>query len=321
MVEVSDPISQPKEAQSSPEASGIAAARTASLCALAKMDVAIRRLDKFTSTANGLERFLAVVQYNSQMIHYLLASPPLRALLARAHALSRPYVIRRSKSQAPPPNTAPTPPPPSPFLALSSLMSETRTTLRLLGLLSLWSWGSATLRKPPTDPILCAIACTQVTANVLYQILENVAHLASKGVLNRRAVERWGSLGKWYVWSTRAWLAHVLLEFVRVWREYVLAREMRKKNAELRGDVGDTEKGGRDEEEEEEEEGEKKSARRAEVSGWKKSLLNSLAWLPLCVHWSFEGGVGVPDQLVGLLSMAAGAWGVHDMWNVTAAVV
>ncbi|EEH34465.1 hypothetical protein PAAG_05514 [Paracoccidioides lutzii Pb01] len=329
MVESSDPISQPREAQSSPEASGIPATRTASLCALAKMDVAIRRLDKFTSTAYGLERFLAVIQYNSQMIHYLLASPPFRALLARVHALLRPYVISRSKPQAPTPKTAPTPPspPPPPFLALSSLMSETRTTLRLLGLLSLWSWGSATVRKPPADPILRTIACTQVTVNVLYQILENVAHLASKGVLNRRAVERWGSLGKWYVWSTRAWLAHVLLEFVRVWREYVLAREMRKKDAEVWGDVGHSEKGNRDEEggegEGEGEPGgrEKESARWAEVRGWKKSLLNSLAWLPLCVHWSFEGGVGVPDQLVGLLSMTAGAWGVHDMWNVTAAVV
>lgn len=54
---------------------------------------------------------------------------------------------------------------------------------------------------------------------------------------------------------------------------------------------------------------------------WKKSLVNSLAWLPLCVHWSFEDGVGVPDRMVGALSMAASVWGVYDMWNATAGMV
>ncbi|OAX82167.1 hypothetical protein ACJ72_03488 [Emergomyces africanus] len=282
-----------------------AAAKTA----ISKSDVIIRRLDKFISTATGQERLLALIQYNSQIIHYLVRSPLFGSISARLCSIllssTGPAAAGGGPSKTQP-QTTPA------LLALSSLMSETRTTLRLFGLLSIWSWGSATLKAPPTDPVLRTIAYAQVTANVLYQILENVAHLTSKGVLNRRLVERWGSVGKWYVWSTRAWLGHVLLEFVRVWREYVLSRE-RKRRAKG-GDV-DMEKGREGGKEDDD------VARRAEVRGWKKSIVNSLAWLPLCIHWSFEDGVGVPDRLVGVLSMTAGAWGMHDMWNSTAGVV
>ncbi|OJD12554.1 hypothetical protein AJ78_06881 [Emergomyces pasteurianus Ep9510] len=277
---------------------------TVAKTAISKSDVIIRRLDKFASTANGQERLLAMLQYNSQIIHYLLRSPPFQSISARLCAVLLPSATAAGTGGLPKkqPKTTPA------LLALSSLMSETRTTLRLFGLLSYWSWGSATFKTPPTDPILRSIAYTQVTAIVFYQILENVAHLTSKGVLSRRLVERVGSVGKWYLWSTRAWLGYVVLEFVRVWRGYVLSRERRRQKC------GDREIGRESGEEED-------VARRAEERGWKKSLVNNLAWLPLCLHWSFEDGFGVPDRLVGVLSMTAGAWGIHDMWNATAGVV
>ncbi|PGH31991.1 hypothetical protein GX50_05185, partial [[Emmonsia] crescens] len=229
--------------------------------ALLKSDVMIRRLVQFTSTAYGQERLLAMIQYNSQILHYLLHSPPLRSISARLHSILIPSATASAagvskSSQSPTPKAIPA------LLALSSLMSETRTTLRLFGLLSLWSWGSATLKAPPADPILRTIAYTQVTINILYQILENVAHLASKGVLERRLVERWGSVGKWYVWSTRAWLGHVLLEFARVWREYVISRERRGWGGKVEGGEGEGEGEGDEED----------AARRAEVREWKKSL-------------------------------------------------
>ncbi|PGH13845.1 hypothetical protein AJ79_03413 [Helicocarpus griseus UAMH5409] len=268
------------------------------LAALSKSDKLIRRVDQFISSAYGTERLFASVQYNAQIIHYLLASRRFRSLSARLRSLLPPLVSKSTSKPTPPsPATKAATPP---LLALSSLMSETRTTLRLLGLFSLWSWGSATVKNPPTDPILRAIAYSQVLANVLYQFLENVAHLAGKGILSKRLVERWGSLGAWWVWSTRAWLAHVLLEFVRVGREIVLLRQKQR-----------AERGGKLVPKEEE------IAREVAVRGWKKSLVNSLAWLPLCVHWSFEEGVGVPDHLVGLLSMTASAWGVRDLWKGT----
>ncbi|EEQ89890.1 peroxin 11C [Blastomyces dermatitidis ER-3] len=298
----SQPNDNPSSARSSPlPKSKCHCAGTKS--ALARSDVMIRRLDQFISTAYGQERLLAMVQYNSQIIHYFLLSPPLRSTFARLRSILLPANPGAgvAKPPPPPPQQQQTPP----LLALSALMSETRTTLRLLGLLSLWSWGSATLRNPPADPLLRTVAYAQVAVNVAYQVLENVAHLAGKGVVSRRAVERWGSLGRWWVWSTRAWLGHVLLEFVRVWREYVLAWDRRK------GFVSEDGK----------KIGEAEREREMEVRGWKKSIVNSLAWLPLCVHWSFEDGVGVPEKMVGVLSMTACAWGVYDMWNATAGVI
>ena len=226
-----------------------------------------------------------MTQYTAQMIHYALSSSPSTTIQNRLRALLN------IQSRAPKKLSTGTPP----LLILSSLLSDTRTTLRLFGLIGLWTWGSDTLKSPPRDPVLRTIAYSQVLVNIVYQILENVAHLASKGILNQRAVEKWGSLGKWWIWSTRAWLAHHLLDFVRLARVRQLAAKKRAA-------------------------GEKVDAptQAVEEKAFKKSMLNNLAWTPLCLHWSFDNGVGVPNYLIGWLSFAANSWIVADLWKATA---
>lgn len=59
-------------------------------------------------------------------------------------------------------------------------------------------------------------------------------------------------------------------------------------------------------------------AREMEIYSWKKSLVNNLCWAPLCVHWSLEEGVGVPEELTGVISLMAGLWGLRDSWRNTA---
>jgi hypothetical protein len=240
---------------------------------------------------------LATINYSSEVLHYALSSPHLHSLIARHRRRSSGDLNAPLNKQQP---TA------SPLLALSSLISETRTTLRLFGLISLWAWGSSTLESPPRDPILRAVAFAQVSINVIYQGLENVAFLASKGVMGRRIVERWGGLGKWYLWSTRAWLGHVLLEFVRLTREHRLAR---KQGAEKSCGVG---MGPHEHDEE--------NTQRQELRAWRKSFVSNLAWAPLCLHWSLQEGIGVPQSLIGLISLIAGAWGLLDEWRATAMV-
>ena len=143
--------------------------------------------------------------------------------------------------------------------------------------------------------------------NVVYQAMENVAYLASKGIVSQKWLESRGpTLGRWYIWSTRAWLGHVLLEFVRLARE----RALRIKREEEAGDRVDGKVVNN--------EAEVKAAKAAELRSWKKSLVNNLFWAPLCVHWSLEQGAGVPDQLTGFISFMAGAWGLRDMWAATA---
>ena len=57
---------------------------------------------------------------------------------------------------------------------------------------------------------------------------------------------------------------------------------------------------------------------RLEIRSWRKSLVNNTLWAPLCLHWCFEKGIGVPDHLVGIISLGAGIWGICDSWAATA---
>lgn len=70
-----------------------------------------------------------------------------------------------------------------------------------------------------------------------------------------------------------------------------------------------------------ESEEEAETARALELRAWKKSLINNTAWAPLCIHWSFENGVGVPSSLVGIISFTARAWALADQWKATASAV
>ncbi|KAL2002965.1 hypothetical protein VTN02DRAFT_5438 [Thermoascus thermophilus] len=271
--------------------------------ALSTTDVTVRRLDTLLSTAAGQESVLAAINYSSHALHYLLASAAVAALRTRLRRLL--FRAARSKAAAPDvPSSSPSSPSKPPLLALSSLISETRYTLRLFGLLPLWTWGSATLRAPPADPVIRNIVLLQVLVNVLYQALENVAYLASKGVLPKRIVDRWGGVGKWYLWSTRAWLGHVVLEFARLARESAITGRNEQEGLQnKKKQLTD----------------EDREARRLEIRRWRKKLVNNLCWAPLCVHWSLEQGAGVPDSLTGFISLLAGVWGLYDSWKATAA--
>lgn len=243
------------------------------------------------STADGQERIFAVTGYLTHVLHHLLASAPWLALQTRLGLLDR----LRSAPKSLPSKTDSSQ---SRLLALSSLMSETRYTLRLLGLVPLWSWGSATLKSPPADRTIYALTLLQVFVNVIYQALENGAYLATKGIISRRFVDRWGGPAKWDLWSIRAWFGHIFLQFFVLWRKRVL---LRRKAADPSAQT----KEGRD-------------AVSAEMRAWKKSLVNNICWAPVCLHWCFEKGIGFPNNLTGLVSFMAGAWGVSDMWAATA---
>ncbi|KAL2851581.1 hypothetical protein BJY01DRAFT_109516 [Aspergillus pseudoustus] len=280
--------SSPAVGNSSPTSKGAAQRRL--LAALRATDIVNGRLNKIMSSAAGQERVFAFVQYTSHILHHILASAPWITLQTRVGLLAR---LRASSNSKTTPSTLQT----SPLLALSSLMSEARYMLRLLGLFPLLAWGVDTLKSPPSDPILHALTVLQVISNLIYQTLENVAFLSRKGVVSKRFINRWGGAGKWDLWSTRAWFGHIFLQYFVLWR----ARELRKK-AEAEAGVSK----------------EKQASLSAEVRAWKKSLVNNACWTPLCLHWSVEKGIGFPGHLTGFVSFLAGAWGFYDIWNSTA---
>ncbi|KAJ5102180.1 hypothetical protein NUU61_004402 [Penicillium alfredii] len=275
------------------------------MAALTATDVTIRRIDRLLSTASGQERALATINYVTSILHHVSASAPWIAVQIRLGILAR----VRGRHLGPPRVKSPTSAAAtSRWAALSSLASETRYNLRLFGLLQLWIWGSETLKSPPADPVLRALAVLQVISNVIYQLLENVAYLASKGVVSKRFVEKYGGIDKWYIWSTRGWFGHIFFQFFVLWRQHVLRRE---RVAEARAAAGRVESKTTTKAEDSEE-------LRLEIRAWRKSLVNNTVWAPLCFHWCLEKGIGIPAYMTGLISFLAGAWSLHDMWAATA---
>lgn len=200
-----------------------------------------------------------------------------------------------------------------PLLILSSLISETRYTLRLFELVTIWAWGSSVYKSPPKDRTLKGIAYVEVLSILIYQALENGSYLASKGIAWQSLVKRTGGTAKWGLWSVRAWFVYILLQFVRLYRDATLfSRQEEETKKRLAEQVSAGEKSVSESEQEE------KETRRLAIRTWRKKLINNLAWGTLCAHWSVEGGVGVPVYLNGFISLLAGIWGTYDSWQATA---
>ncbi|KAF3384943.1 hypothetical protein F1880_002961 [Penicillium rolfsii] len=288
--------------------SAITAGKTATqqqlMSALTAADVTIRRLDLLLSTATGQERVLATVNYVASILHHVCGSRPYKALQTRILLLARIKARSASTPGKPTPSG-------SKWAALSSLASETRYNLRLFGLLPLWIWGSETLKNPPTDPIIYSLTMLQVVSNVIYQLLENIAYLASKNVLSKKFVNKYGGIDKWYIWSTRGWFGHIFFEFFVLWRQHILRK--RRLAAQLEAAQSSETK--------EEIKAEERQALQLEIRSWRKSLVNNTIWAPLCLHWCLENGIGIPESLTGLISFMAGAWSLYDQWAATAKAI
>jgi Peroxisomal biogenesis factor 11 (PEX11) len=166
--------------------------------------------------------------------------------------------------------------------------------------------------------VLRGISYIEVSSLVIYQTLENVTYLAANGVTGQALIKRTGGATKWTLWSIRAWLSYVLLQFVRLARESQLfneKEEQRKKcGAEQQILTGGEKSQAQLAEEAEIEE----AARQAEIRNWRQRLVSNAAWAPLCAHWSFESGIGVPASMTGFISLLAGVWGTYDAWQATA---
>lgn len=254
------------------------------------------------STTAGLDTVLLTLNYTLVLLHAQLDALSTRRLTHAAHALVATATdtapLLRGETLLATLAVAPS----SRLLrssrslrALADLVADVRVFLRLWGLLGIWSWAGETWRSPPRDAVLRGLAWAQVGVNVAYQALENAAYLAQHGVL-RVAEER---QARWWVWSSRFWMAHVLLDFGRLVRVRA-----------LRGREGEGE-------EKEGKEKEGKVQRWRDEERWWRELYVDAAYAPLTVHGSLENGC-VSEAWVGFLGMVAGAVGLRGLWAETA---
>ena len=140
---------------------------------------------------------------------------------------------------------------------------------------------------------------------IVYQFTENVAFLMDHGIISRKWLGRRAGSGKWWLWSSRAWLAGVFCDFLRLFREALIEREQR-------ATLTRTEEGKTDADAE----------RQREIDRtWWNELFVASCWLPLCLHYSLEGGLkGVNNGVVGLLGFMAGAQSFMAQWAKTQAM-
>ncbi|RKF61788.1 putative peroxin 11c [Erysiphe neolycopersici] len=257
---------------------------------LIKTDETISHLSRILSTASGTDTLLLTICYTSLLSSTILTSISLARLRNTARILI-------NKVLTLPPETTilltMKTIPSSRLLklsmrlkALSSLISDVRIFARLWGLISIWTWAkSVFVENPNEDQTLNQLERLQVIANIGYQYLENYAYLSSKGVLGWSQKKQ----NRAWIWSSRFWALHVILEFVRLWREKRVREEKGKCKA---------------------------NEKSLWINDWENQVLINTAYAPLTVHWSLEKGL-VNEFFVGLLGSIVGLIKIRQVWNKT----
>ncbi|EKG16537.1 hypothetical protein MPH_06313 [Macrophomina phaseolina MS6] len=301
----------PFHTMSSPEGGRPPALRRQQLRALLQSslrstDTTLLRLAKLLSTPSGIDSTLCTINYTLTLVRAGLQKH-LDSKLRRL-ALG---IAEKASDALLPGETLIASVPPTPAIRrlsrtvdgskkLEGLISDFRIFVRMWGLLDLYLWGRDTYANPPKDAVVKSITWLQVVVNVLFQYMENVAYLASKGILNS---DGWsGEAGAkrqtwWWVWSSRFWAAHVGLEFARLGYEW--RRDSKQAAAEG-------------------EEKEEKLERRKKYETWWRQAISNAGWAPLTIHWSLEEGC-LSDPLVGFFGMVAGGVGLRERWRQAAA--
>lgn len=96
-----------------------------------------------------------------------------------------------------------------------------------------------------------------------------------------------------WIWSSRWWMAHVALDFIRLGRESAVR---------LNKGIGT----GTGLEEVQEE--------AKWIANWRKQIVVNAAWAPLTLHWSLEKGL-VSEFWIGVLGSVAGVAALRSRWR------
>ncbi|CAK7262677.1 hypothetical protein SEPCBS119000_000101 [Sporothrix epigloea] len=200
--------------------------------------------------------------------------------------------------------------------ALGALLAEARLMLRLWGLLSMYVWArqllgqllarrqTAASRKaaiaanateekegevtsstpapiPPTSTAETLVGWTQLLSCIAYQVTENMAYLASKGVLGASPAQQ----GKLYRWSSRSFSVFIAAELGRLAVQFTHQTtdtpEKKTQAVELHKDM----------------------ARYASLA-------------PMTAHWGMEKGF-LSDTALAVLGSIPAAIQMHRIWKET----
>ncbi|KAK0943380.1 hypothetical protein LTR29_005168 [Friedmanniomyces endolithicus] len=270
-----------------------------------RTDVFLTHLNRVLASSTGIEAVLCTLSYTLLFVHSRL----IRLLEKRYERLALAIV---TKTSSPITGVATITPLRTRLLelcagtkALADLIDDFRFFTRLWGLIAIYGWARENYLAPPGDAVLKTLVWAQVGVSAVFQVLENGAYLAGKGVLRG---EKWVVRGpRWMVLSNRFWLAHVLVEGLRLWR----VRQLRfNEEFGAKGGAGVSSFDG----------GEVKVQSEALRKKWYGDFYANAGWLPLTLHWSFEDESVVPlsDTWIGLFGMIPGLVALREVWQQTA---
>ncbi|KAI5845998.1 hypothetical protein BZA05DRAFT_421244 [Tricharina praecox] len=237
-------------------------------------------LSRLLSTPSGTDRLLSLIYYSSTFLAPQLSRLALLLTVKLATPIPLVVLTPASTTLATASNR---------LRKLASKISDVRMFMRLWGLVGIYKWGAGTLRSPPKDAVVRSLVLAQVAVNAAYQVLENMAYLNMHSLLafSKRTE------GRMWLWSTRCWAAHIVLDFVKLERMRWLRNE---KARGLRGLVvsGEEERAARDD--------------------WNKAWVCNATTAPLSIHWSLEKGL-LDDTAVGAFGCVGAAISLRDAWR------
>lgn len=278
---------------------------------LRKSDRTLIRLANLLSTPTGIDALLCTISYTLTLVHTLLSR-----ILERRLA----DIVEKVDAILLPGQTliASLPAPASTKLiahvvgsskALAATISDYRIFVRLWGLVGLYTWARATYFTPvPASAtregrIQRGLTWAAIASCVSFQVLENGAYLSSKGALTTSS---WmGDVGKarvnnWWLWSSRFWAVYVGCELARLG----VTQHCHNRRTKVAVDDGEKEAKLRREEE------------KLQDWLWWKDLISNIAYAPLTLHWSVNGGL-LSDWGVGACGTVAGGALLVDAWRKT----
>lgn len=198
---------------------------------------------------------------------------------------------------------------PTPALkALYDALEDHRIFLRLFGLFPLYTTSTSAWLEPHRDPVVKTLLYASLAAGTAFQVLENVALLAQKGVLRGKRVREWE--GWCWIVSNKFWLAQLIFEGGRLarvgqlrWREELGAEEVKSCEGE------DDWKGG----------GPSLRSESMELkTKWLREVYVTAASIPLAVHWSSEEDRSpISETLFAGSGLISGVAALRDIWDET----
>lgn len=189
---------------------------------------------------------------------------------------------------------------------LGSLASEARTIARLWSLVGMYFWAKrlvlnlvaarsrsdsssekGTVAAQGESKMAALVSWAQLLSCGAFQVLENGAYLSGRGVLGWTPAQQ----GRAYVVGARFLGIYTALELGRLLAEFVARRDRDYSAAS--------------------------AEERDEVDALRRSAAINMAWAPLTVHWSVEGGF-LTDLVVGAGGCIPGVIQMRKLWRETA---